>query len=215
MYEQLISRQPSLLPAVNCICPVEGLDIVDAGAGTGRLAAALGPHAASIVALDQSEAMLQVTAAKLDILCPGRWRCIPADNRSLPLPDHSADLVVSGWSVCYVASSSHADWSGSLGQALSEFTRILRPGGTIILFETMGTGTEQPAPPDFLLPYYRELQERYGFAHRTMRLDYSFRNVQEAAELTGFFFGENLARRVATQGLTAVPEFAGVWWIAR
>ncbi|RAP21073.1 hypothetical protein C2W64_03656 [Brevibacillus laterosporus] len=33
---------------------------------------------------------------------------------------------------------------------MSEIKRVLRPGGTAIIFETMGTGYETPHPPAFL-----------------------------------------------------------------
>lgn len=215
MYESLIAKQPSLYETVNAIRPVKGLDIVDAGAGTGRLAAVLAAEARSLTALDASEAMLQVASEKLASsgLTPERWRCIPADNRSLPLPDNTADLLVSGWSVSYLASSTTEGWQDRLAAVLSEFTRVLRPGGTLILFETMGTGTEEPSPPTFLLGYYKELRERYGFSEQIIRLDYTFASLEEAQELTEFFFGKELSSKVREHRWTTVPEYAGVWSI--
>lgn len=212
-YEQMISRQPGLLPVIRAIRPVEGLDIIDAGAGTGRLAAVLAPYARSIIALDEAEAMLEVASRKLAAICPDHWRCIPADNRSLPLPDCSADLLVSGWSVCYLASSNHPGWQESLARVLGEFKRVLRPGGTIILFETMGTGFKEPNPPGFLLSYYEALTQQYGFSSQLLSLDYRFADIQEAEELTGLFFGEELVRLVREEYGPVVPEFAGMWWL--
>lgn len=212
-YDRLIARQPSLLPVINGIRPVRGLDIVDAGAGTGRLAAVLAPLARTITAFDASETMLQVAAAKLAAVRKEGWRCTVADNRSLPLPDASADLLLSGWSVCYLASSNRPDSGQALAAVMQEFRRIVRPGGTIILFETMGSGTLEPDPPEFLLPYYEQLEHAYGFVHKRIRLDYSFASVEEAAELTGFFFGEELSRRVREKQWRQMPEYAGVWWL--
>jgi len=215
MYDRLIAKQPSLYKAINAIRPIKGLDIVDAGAGTGRLAAVLAAEARSLTALDASQAMLEVAAEKLTSsgLAPDRWRCIAADNRSLPLPGGACDLLVSGWSVCYLASSSTKGWQDRLAAILSEYKRVLRPGGTLILFETMGTGTGEPSPPSFLLDYYNELRERYGFSEQIIRLDYSFTSQEEAEELTGFFFGEELSNKVRDHRWTTVPEYAGVWSI--
>lgn len=214
-YDLLISKQPSLLPVIRSICPLSGglLDAVDAGAGTGRLAAVLAPHVRSLTATDASETMLQVAARKLEQSGLAHWRCAAADNRQLPLPDRSADLVVSGWSVCYLASRNATDHEANLARVLEEYKRILRPGGTIILFETMGTGTAAPSPPDFLLPYYEALTGIYGFQHRTVRLDYTFDSVEQAVELSRFFFGEELARQVERERWTSLPEYAGVWWL--
>lgn len=211
-YERLISKQKPLLSEVEAILPVAGLHIVDAGAGTGRLTASLAPSAASIVALDASEAMLAVNAAKLADLRIPDWHCIVADNRKLPLPDGSADLLTSGWSVCYLASSNHSHWQQALGEVMTEFQRLLRPGGTVLLFETMGTGVTAPEPPAFLRSYYRELEETYGFCHKVIRFDYSFDSVEEAEELTRLFFGEELAEKVVQEQWQTVPEFAGIWW---
>lgn len=212
-YERLISRQPGLLPVISGIRRVQGLDVADAGAGTGRIAAAVAPYVRSVTALDQSAAMLEVAASRLAALRPEGWICIPAANDSLPLQDSSVDLVVSGWSVCYSASSVQADWSDALARVQAEFRRVLRPGGTVILFETMGTGCTEPCPPASLIPYYRELEEHYGFSHKVIRLDYTFTDAGEAEELTGFFFGEELALQVRERGSPIVPECAGVWWL--
>lgn len=212
LYERLICRQPSLLPAIRTVLPVEGLHMVDAGAGTGRLSAVLAPYAETLAAFDRYEPMLHLTEAKLAaLLPPDRFLCAVADHRQLPLPDAGADLVTAGWSVCYLASCNHPDWSRSLEETLAEFRRILRPGGTIILFETMGTGTDGPEAPDFLVPYYRALEETYGFTYSLLPMPYTFDSVQEAAELTELFFGEEVSQRVKSQDWRIVPEWAGMW----
>src|SRR5690554_3683020 len=91
--------------------------------------------------------------------------------------------------------------------------RVLRPGGTIILFETMGTGFETPHPPNFLKTYYSLLEDHYGFSHQWIRTDYQFKDLAEAAELTKFFFSEELSLRVVKDKLIKLPECAGVWWL--
>ncbi|MCF2938092.1 methyltransferase type 11 [Paenibacillus alkaliterrae] len=91
--------------------------------------------------------------------------------------------------------------------------RVLRPGGMIIIFETMGTGYETPNPPEFLKPYYDELVQEYGFSHKWIRTDYQFDNTLQAEQLTRFFFSDELADRVASRKLVQLPECAGVWWL--
>ncbi|WP_438444947.1 class I SAM-dependent methyltransferase [Gorillibacterium sp. sgz5001074] len=215
LYEALVSKQPSLLDLVNGIRPVRGLDIVDAGAGTGRLSAVLAPYARSLTALDASEAMLALTAQKLAAsgLPQERWRCAAADHRRLPLPDASCDLLVSGWSVCYLASSNRPDWEADLDRALAEFRRVLRTDGTLVLFETMGTGVEKPEPPSFLTGYYRLMEERYGFARRIFPFDYTFGDWREAERCVRAFFGDGLADQVRRERLSTVKEYAGMWWL--
>ncbi|WP_028608495.1 class I SAM-dependent methyltransferase [Paenibacillus harenae] len=212
-YHQLISKQPDLRECIDELRPFRGLDIVDLGAGSGRLTAVLAPQAKSIIALDASEAMLEVTAAGLKEAGLTNWSTIAADHRRLPLADQSADLIVSGWSICYLGDSSLADWERNIREVIGEIKRVLRPGGTVIIFETMGTGYETPHPPAFLKPYYSALTEQYGFSHKWIRTDYRFDNAAQSEQLTRFFFGDELADRVVQQKLLQVPECAGVWWL--
>lgn len=212
-YARLIASQQPLDGVIEEIRPFEGLDIVDIGAGTGRLSAVLAPRAKTLVALDASQAMLDEAARQLSEAKLNNWRTEVADHRNLPLEAECADLVVAGWSVCYLASADTPVWENNLRAIISELKRIVRSNGTIILFETMGTGVETPAAPDFLLPYYDQLANLYGFAHRWIRTDYFFESNEEAEELTRFFFGDELGDRVARERLRRVPECGGVWWL--
>jgi SAM-dependent methyltransferase len=109
-YNLLISKQPSLGDVIEKIRPFAGFDIVDMGAGTGRLTTILAPKAKSIVALDASEAMLEVTTAKLKQAGLTNWRTQGVDHKSLPLEDNNAYLIVSGWSICYLGSTNVENW---------------------------------------------------------------------------------------------------------
>lgn len=95
---------------------------------------------------------------------------------------------------------------------MTETARVLKPGGTMVIFETMGTGTEKPEPPDFLRNYYILLEKEYHFAHTLARLDYDFAHIDEAEQLTRFFFGDVLADQVKERNQVHLPEWAGVWW---
>lgn len=212
-YDQLISRQPDLIDQIKQVTSIDNKDIVDLGAGSGRLTLQLAPYAKSIIALDASASMLKINEEKLLRKGYTNWHTVVSDHRHLPLEDNIADLVVSGWSICYVASSNVEGWEENLEKVITEIKRILRPGGTIIILETMGTGTEKPDPPDFLKGYYKLLEQKYGFNHYWFRLDYSFDNNKEAETLSRFFFGDELADRVMKQNLVQVPECAGIWWL--
>ncbi|NQX62550.1 class I SAM-dependent methyltransferase [Paenibacillus qinlingensis] len=213
MYERLVSKQASLYETIQAIIPVEGLDIIDMGAGAGRLTRVLAPQAKSIVALDASESMLRITADHLGQADLHNWRTQVADHRQLPIEDHRADLIVSGWSICYLGNSDVDHWEANIHQVISEIRRVLRPGGTAIIIENFGTGSETPNPPDFLVDYYRLLESEYGFSHRWIRTDYTFESVDEAEMLTRFFFGDAIADKVVSEQLTTLPECAGIWWL--
>lgn len=211
-YDQLIASQPSLLEVVNELKPLAGLDVLDMGAGTGRLTAVLAPNVKSILATDASGAMLKLTAERLRDAGMLHWGTAIADHRNLPLEDDCMDLVVSGWSVCYLCTSDIPEWKDNLRRVIGEIERVLRPGGMAIIFETMGTGYKTPHPPVFLAEYYKALESEYGFQHRWQRMDYRFDSVEQAEELTRFFFGSELSDRVKRERLSELPECAGVWW---
>jgi len=51
--------------------------------------------------------------------------------------------------------------------------RVVKPGGSIIIIETLGTGFTEPAPPEILKPYYEYLASRW-FTLVSIRTDYLF-----------------------------------------
>lgn len=217
-YDCLISREDykgNILKTLKSIVSFEGKDIIDLGAGTGRLACMLAPIARSIIAFDISQAMLDVAGKKLRKSGCANWRVEVADHRSIPVSDQDADIVVSGWSIFYLGRSDIPNWESNTERVISEIKRVLRPNGTIILFETLGTGNERPEPPSILTGYYRRLEEHYGFKHQWIRTDYQFETLAEAEELTRFFFGDDLADRVVNEKMLILPECTGVWWMEK
>lgn len=216
LYDRMISFEDdegNILKEMENIVPrLEEADAVDIGAGTGRLSLLLAPRVRSLIAADASAAMLAVAEDKLRQTGAANWRTLVADNRALPLPDRSADLITAGWTICYSASTNADQWRRSLETVMGELRRMIRPRGTIIIMETGGTGTERPNPPDFLIPYYELLVSEYGFARSWIRTDFRFETAQEAEEMCRFFFGDELADRAAAAGSAVVPGCTGVWW---
>jgi hypothetical protein len=86
--------------------------------------------------------------------------------------------------------------------------RVLRPEGTIILIETLGSGFETPHPPDHLVEYYQFLANQ-GFLSTWLRTDYRFPSEEEARCMVGFFFGLEQAEKVHGPTIT---ECTGLWW---
>jgi ubiquinone/menaquinone biosynthesis C-methylase UbiE len=216
-YERLVAREDAegtILPAIEAIVRLDGCDVVEFGAGTGRITRLLAPHVGSIRGFDASAAMLMVARRLLEQDGRSNWQLDVADHTHLPVPDASADLVIGGWTICYVALGSKGDWRADLDAVLAEIRRLLRPNGTIIIIETLGTGYETPHPPNDLLAYYERLAE-LGFQHTSIRTDYRFQSAAEAEELTRFFFGDTLADQLAATGATTLPECTGVWWRRR
>lgn len=213
-YEALIARedyQGNIPRAIDEIINVDGLDVLDLGAGTGRLTLILAPRAKSIRAFDASAEMLRVSRDRLIASGLSNWQVEVADHRQLPIPDDSADLVVSGWSVSYLAVWNQEQRTSELDIWLNEMRRVLRQDGTIILLESLGTGNEEPIRLEHVESTYQWLDVN-GFENKWIRTDYQFESVDEAADLAGFFFGSDMAVRIREKRSNILPECTGVWW---
>lgn len=215
-YDRLVGnedREGNVLLAIQRIVPdLTPLDAADIGAGTGKIARRLAPLVKSIVLTDASEAMLHVAAKHLEAEGTTNWRTAHGMNDRLPLPDDAVDLLTAGWTICYSASTNVANWADNLRGIQREIARVVKPGGTAIIFENFGTGPSEPSPPDFLTAYYAELEQRYGYAHAFIRTDFRFESTEEAAAMTDFFFGSELSQEVRRTQTMVVPGFTGVWW---
>lgn len=100
---------------------VQGRRILDAGCGSGRLAAELAARGALMSGFDGSPAMLQLARQRLADSVP----LTVADlGEPLPYGDGAFDDVVASLVLHYLG-----DWSGPL----AELRRVLRPGGRLIV----------------------------------------------------------------------------------
>lgn len=185
-------------------------NVVDLGAGTGRLTHLLASAAETVTSLDLSAHMLQQArhTAAPDNLHKISF-CV-ADHLHLPLPARSADLVVSGWSLCYLAVWNPDQWETLVVSAIAEIRRISRSNAKVIILETFGTGHKSPNPPKHLQPYFA-LLIRLGFDCSWIRTDYRFPDPETARSLTEFFFGEEPAAAVFENGGDILPECTAVF----
>lgn len=210
-YDLLVSRedyQGNILKALHSVTVLAGKDVLELGAGTGRLTCLAAPLVKSITALDLSPHMLGVAAARLKAMGSANSRLAAGKHQSLPVAGACADIILSGWSVCYTVAWGGEDWLEELNLALCEMERVLRPGGKIILLETEGTGFTTPNPPQHLWKYFSAL-EKEGFRRSWFRTDYRFASVEEARRVCRFFFGSELTETIHNE---IVPECTGIWW---
>jgi ubiquinone/menaquinone biosynthesis C-methylase UbiE len=213
-YEALIARedfQGNILKSLREITPLENRVVYDLGAGTGRLAGLLAPHVRHVRAFDISEEMLRVCRKKFIASGLTNWQVDVADHRQLPVADLSADLVVSGWSLSYLAVWNPESARSELEKWMDEMKRVLRSNSYIVLFESLGTGNESPIQLERLKDFYPWLNE-VGFQHKWIRTDYKFDSLEEAEYLSRFFFGDELGDKVKQNKWVILPECTGVWW---
>lgn len=103
--------------------PQQGAVVLDAGCGTGALAALM--HAQRP---DLTFKLLNLSAHQLE-QCPQGMERIEADYTATGLPDQSVDVVLFAFSLCHAA-----DW----WPVLREARRVLREGGKLFVFDMVG-----------------------------------------------------------------------------
>ena len=215
-YHALVAREDyenNLLPAINEIVPLQNKVIVELGAGTGRVSLLLAPLVQCLFVGDRSHHMLSYGGEILSGLGLDNWHPFLESHQALPLVDHRADMVIAGWSFCHIGSEAGEAWEAALEKGLSEVARVLKPGGVVIIIETLGTGFQSPHPPARLQKYLAYL-DSHGFQSDWIRTDYCFKDVAEAKDLTTFFFGEDPLPMWEVDGGAVVPECTGLWWKA-
>lgn len=106
--------------------------VLEAGVGTGQVAAVAAPRVARYVGVDNSEEMLAQAWRKL----PG-LELLHADLRAVPLPDRSFDRVLARSVLHHV--------TDGLEQAMRELYRVLRPGGRLVIGEGIPPSPESVA----------------------------------------------------------------------
>lgn len=216
-YDRLISYEDyehQLPAALAAIRSFEHADVVEWGAGTGRVSGLIAPVAQSIIACDLNDHMLQVAAAKYRRFEHLKWQTVVMDHRRAPLRDQVADIAIAGWTLSYLGRKFCGDsWPQQLRQAIDQMQRVLRPGGTVIIIETLGTGETEPQPPtDWLAEYFHFLEDELDFRATSIRTDFKFDSLEQAASLIGFFFGDDWVDKVRRNNWVILPECTGLWW---
>lgn len=149
-------ERPAMLALVG---DVTGRRVLDAGCGSGALAAALRDRGASVTGVDASAGMLTLARGRLgedaDLHCAEL-------GDPLPFADDSFDDVVASLVLHYLE-----DWTSTL----AEFARILRPGGRLFasIDHPIVAYTMTDPRPDYFATTSYEFQWEFGGVRVPMR----------------------------------------------
>ena len=215
-YDALVAAEDAdgrLAPALADRVPLAGADVLEIGVGTGRLTRLLAGAGARVVGCEPAAAMLAVARRHLAALPGASVELHQATARAFDVGERRFDLALAGWVFGHFVSWLPSGWRDEIGASLERMESALRPGGALVVIETLGTGLTEPAPPTpGLAEYYAWLESERGMRRTALRTDYAFAGVEEAAQVTGAFFGEDFAARVRQQSWSRVPECTGLWW---
>jgi len=92
---------------------------LDAACGTGRFASRLVACGHQVIGVDSSPDMLDVARRRVPTA-----EFLVGEVEDLPVADDSVDVVTCGLALSHLP---------SLGRAMSEFARVLRPGGRVVI----------------------------------------------------------------------------------
>jgi ubiquinone/menaquinone biosynthesis C-methylase UbiE len=202
-----------LLKTIMKIFPLtENMVIADIGSGTGRIAYLLAPFVKKIYGIEPNDSMRRIAISKCTQKKMDGIEFLPGGYEQIPLSNSSVDLVIEGWSFMYYYKLSLPNWKDKINCALIEMNRILKPGGKIILIETLGTMETEPQVFNFAAPFYNYLEEEQDFKRINIRTDYKFNTIKDAEALITFFFGEDMGKMVHQRKDIIVPECTGLWY---
>lgn len=199
--------QGNLRTALCDLLPEHRTSLLDIGSGTGRLPRILKDQFSRIVALDLHRDMLlqQQDDAYLPL--------IQGDMRQLPLAGNQFDVVSAGWAIGHLCGWYPDQWKKHVSRVMLEMQRMVKPGGMMLIMETMSTGAFQPAPPvPWLAELYDWFEQEWHFHRQVVATDYAFPSPQLAKEHLGFFFGDELTEKIDLYQWKQIPEWTGIWW---
>jgi demethylmenaquinone methyltransferase/2-methoxy-6-polyprenyl-1,4-benzoquinol methylase len=177
--------------------------LLDVCCGTGDLAdafAEIDPHPAEIVATDFSPRMIAAAQARQSL----RARPITllqADATALPWPDASFDIVSCGFGLRNVSDPA---------RALTEFFRVLRPGGRVVILE-FGLPSQPVLRAMFRVYFHLALPaigglvsgdfRAYRYLPRSVERFFSAGQVADMVKAAGF---ADVRQQLLTHGVAAV-----------
>ena len=213
-YDELVHAEDyrgELPRCLHAIADWQGAWVLEGGVGTGRVTQLYIQQAAGAYCYDRSAHMLAAAQKNLAAYAD-KLTFAQADHLGASHLGRASDIFIQGWSFGHAIIEGGADIAATTRHLLASAACNLKPDGTLILIETLGTAVEEPCPPHPALnEFFAVLEDQYGFTRAELRTDYKFANLEAAVRATGFFFGEEMGARVRKMSSPIVKEWTGVW----
>ena len=136
-YPEVYDQQPGIISwsihDITAVTPIEGKTVVDAGAGTGRLAFLVAPYAKIVFAVEPVTSLRRFMKEKAARESIENLFVMDGFLNSIPLPADSVDILMT---------SNAIGWNPE--EELREIERVLRTGGYAIHLMQSDSQTENP-----------------------------------------------------------------------
>jgi len=163
----------SLALLVELVQPQPDWVALDVATGAGHTAFAFAPHVARVIATDLTAEMLAKTAELAAKRGLTNVETRPADAEALPFDDASFDLVT-----CRIAMHHFPNPR----QALSEFARVLKPGGVVGFTDNITVPDKQAA--GYYNAYEKLRDPSHNWVYPLVRLQAMFEDAGLKVEAT-------------------------------
>ena len=214
-YHEMIDPEDvdnNLLKALSEIVDLKNKRLLDLGSGTGRIPLLLNKVTKKTIALDLNFPMLLENKKQQEAV-GGNWPLINCDMRCLPFSENWADVITAGWAIGHLRAWYEDSWQNQIGKILREMQRLAVKGGTLIIMETLSTGSLVAQPPTpGLAELYAWFENEWGFTRKQISTDYQYSSVEEAVKKTEFFFGSEMAEQIRKNQWSRLPEWTGIWY---
>lgn len=196
VYEQENRAQDAdgtLWRAVAEVAPVDSLDVLDVGCGSGFHLPRFAATARSVLGVEPHQPLVDAARERTADLAGVGVRCGFAED--LPLPDRSVDVV-------------HARTAAYFGpgceRSLAEAQRVLRPGGVLVVVDLDGSRSAYGAWMRADLPRYdpagvERFFDAQGFTLRRVLSRWQLPDRDTLAAVLGIEFSPEVARRALAQ----------------
>ena len=185
--------------------------VYEAGIGTGRLTKIYIQHIKKLYGFDREAHMLEQCKNNLDEYIEKVFINI-GNNVCLPVIEKKADIFIEGWSFGHTIVENNNDIQSTTDKIIKNIRRNTTVDSVKIIIETLGTNVNEPKYiNNDLKQFYRLIEEEYGFKKTIVKTDYKFDDYREAAQIMGFFFGEEMERGIIQRKSEIVPEYTGIW----
>jgi SAM-dependent methyltransferase len=180
---QAIDPQQLVPAAMTTLAPVEGLDLLDIGAGIGDRTVPYAQLAAHVFALEPAPSLLPILRGRVKSSGATNVTILPNSVEAIPLEDASVDVAYAAWSYFFGPGSE---------RGLSEVERVLRPGGTLLVVQNYGRDELAQAwtPDEAECENWTTWFDKHGFACDIVETVWRFSSPEEALSVLEFLWGE-------------------------